>query len=67
MCIRVGRYYVSLKQGTLTLFWDHESLDAVVSYNLASCELQGYAGASDAAKREDSHKNGHTEYVGCRM
>jgi hypothetical protein len=50
--VRVGRLnksqkcYVSLKQGTLTLFNDHESLDALISYNLAFCALDGYQGRS---------------------
>ena len=48
--VRVGRFnksnkvYVSLKQGTLTLFEDHESLEAILSYNLAACNLEGYHG-----------------------
>jgi len=56
LSVRIGKlskavkYYVSLKQGTLTLFEDHESLDAVLSYNLAVCELQGY---SSPAMRRD--------------
>ena len=29
--------YVALKQGTLTLFEDHESLTAIISYNMANC------------------------------
>ena len=45
---KTNKYYVSLKQGTLTLFEDHESLEAVLSYNLASCELQGYSSQAKA-------------------
>jgi len=54
--VRVGRLnksekrYVSLKQGTLTLFMDHESLDAVLSYNLAACNLEGYTSGIDRTK-----------------
>ena len=46
LTVRIGRFnksnklYVSLKQGTVTLFNDHESLDAVLSYNLAACALE---------------------------
>jgi hypothetical protein len=58
LSVRIGKlskavkYYVSLKQGTLTLFEDHESLDAVLSYNLAVCELQGYSSMAPAMRRD---------------
>ena len=35
-----NKYYVSLKQGTLSLFEDHQSQEAVISYNLADCQLE---------------------------
>ena len=34
------RRYVSLRQGTITLFVDHESLEIVLSYNLAACSVK---------------------------
>lgn len=37
---RARKLYVSLKQGTLTAFEDHESLKSVISYNLAVCKLK---------------------------
>ena len=53
LTVRVGRFnkanklYVSLKQGTLTLFEDHESLEAIISYNLAACVLEGWSSAEE--------------------
>jgi len=37
---RAQKLYLSLKQGTLTVFEDHESLTPVLSYNLAVCTLK---------------------------
>jgi hypothetical protein len=50
--VRVGKWnakrklFVSLRQGTLSLFDDHGALDCLLSYNLASCELEGYNSAA---------------------
>jgi len=62
LTVRVGRFnksekrYVSLKQGTLTLFDDHESLDAILSYNLAACTLEGYSSGIDRSKPEEEQQ-----------
>ena len=54
--VRVGKWnppkkvYVSLKQGTLTLFNNHEELEALISYNLAGCKLDGYDSGLDRSK-----------------
>jgi len=36
---RLERRYLSLKQGTLTMYQDHESLEALLSYNMAVCKV----------------------------
>ena len=58
--VRIGkmnkaeRRYVSLKQGTLTVFQDQESLEALLSYNLAGCVLEGYTSGVDRSKATPS-------------
>ena len=66
--VKIGRmnkaktHYVSLKQGTLTLFTDHESLNSVLSYNLAACALPGYKSGIDySMPNEEQTKKAHSK------
>merc|ERR1719424_2228049 len=37
---KLEKRFVALKQGTLSLYVDHETLESVLSYNLACCSLK---------------------------
>jgi len=37
---KIEKRFVALKQGTLSLYVDHETLESVLSYNLACCSLK---------------------------
>jgi len=56
LSVRIGRLnkfrslYVGLKQGTISLYEDHETLVPVLSYNLAACTLEGFSSGVDRSK-----------------
>jgi len=54
---RAEKLYLSLKQGTLTVFVDHESLTPVLSYNLAVCALKQEDGKLVVTRREKLYKH----------
>jgi len=51
------KLYVSLKQGTLTVFMDHESLTPLLSYNMAVCALHSDTGKLVVTRREKLYKH----------
>eukprot|EP00966_Prymnesium_polylepis_P141947 3277834-Prymnesium_polylepis.1 len=54
---RSDKLYLSLKQGTLTVFVDHESLTPVLSYNMAVCSLQPDGNKLVVTRREKLYKH----------
>ena len=54
---KLEKRYVALKQGTLSLYVDHETLQSVLSYNLASCSLKVEEGKLTVQRDEKMYKH----------